>query len=338
MSTMTTPSRDEIATRKKVRRKWVWNTIKLTVLAASVAWIVLQSRKDWDDFVAQEKNWSYLGLAFFFVVSAHLVSYWRWQLLVNSLGVPLSTLTAIRLGFLGTLLNQVSIGSVGGDLFKAIEAAQRSKDKKTEVVASVLVDRAVGLLGLLLVASIGVFFTQDLSPRLVAIQWGAAMMGGVGLVTLLLVGALGAKVPLEWLRRFPVAGHTIFRLAKACMIFQGRPRLIVEVIVSSMLVHTCFTFACYLISSALFSTTPSVAEHFATIPPAMAAATLPITPGGVGVLEIAIAGLFRELPLLPDGYSPVIMATTFRFFLICVSLIGALYYFSGFGNQNHPGH
>lgn len=333
---MTKQLRDDIATHRPGRRKWLWHLIKLSVLAASVAWIVLQSRKDWDEFVAQDKNWSYLGLAFFFVVSAHLISYWRWQLLVNSLGVQLSTMTAIRLGFLGTLLNQVSIGSVGGDLFKAIEAAQRAKDKKTEVVASVLVDRAVGLLGLLLVASVGIFFTNNLSPRLVAIQWVAMLMSGIGLITLILVGALGAKIPLDWLRRLPVAGHTIFRAAKACMIFQGRPRLIVEVIGSSMLVHTCFTFACCLISSALFSATPTIAEHFATIPPAMAAATLPITPGGVGVLEIAIAGLFRELPHLPEGYSPVIMATTFRFFLICVSLIGAVYYFSGVGNRIRP--
>lgn len=335
---MTTPSRDEIATRKAASRKWVWRFVKLSVLAASVAWVVLQSRKDWDNFISQDKNWSYLGLAFFFVVSAHLISYWRWQLLVNSLGVQLSTPTAIRLGFLGTLLNQVSIGSVGGDLFKAIEAAQRAKDKKTEVVASILVDRAVGLLGLLLVASAGVFFTKDLSPRLVAIQWVAIMLSVVGLITLLLIGLFGAKVPLDWMRGLPVAGHTIFRLAKACMIFQGRPRLILEVVGSSMFVHTFSTLACCLISVALFSTTPSVADHFATIPPAMAAATLPITPGGVGVLEIAIAGLFRELPHLPDGYSPVIMATTFRFLLICVSLIGAIYYFSGFGNRNPTGH
>ncbi|XZE44873.1 lysylphosphatidylglycerol synthase transmembrane domain-containing protein [Pirellulaceae bacterium SH467] len=330
------PSRDPIATKPAGWRKWFWPFLKIAILGLSVIWIVVQSRKDWNGFVQQEKNWSYLGLAFFFVLSAHLISYWRWQLLVNGLGVPISTASAVRLGFLGTLLNQVSIGSVGGDLFKAIEAAQRAKDKKTEVVASVLVDRAVGLLGLLMVASGGMVIAPSLSPRLSAIQWVALLLSGLGLGILILIGVLGARIPLHWLRRLPGAGHTIYRLAKACMIFHGRPRLIVEVIGSSLLVHICFTLACFLISNALFSNAPSVAEHFAAIPPAMAAATLPITPGGVGVLEIAIAGLFRELPSLPEGYSPWIMATTLRLLLICVSLIGAVYYFFGFGNRREP--
>jgi hypothetical protein len=65
----------------------------------------------------------------------------------------------------------------------------------------------------------------------------------------------------------------------------------------------------------------------------MAAATIPITPGGVGVQEMAIQKLFLEWPDLPESYSGLIMATVFRALLVCVALIGAIYYFTGFGSH-----
>ena len=70
-----------------------------------------------------------------------------------------------------------------------------------------------------------------------------------------------------------------------------------------------------------------------TIPPAMAAATLPLTPGGVGVQEMAIDNLFRELPNLPEAFSGLVVAGVLRALLLCVSLIGAVYYFTGIGKR-----
>ena len=99
------------------------------------------------------------------------------------------------------------------------------------------------------------------------------------------------------------------------------------------MVHCCFTIACALISNSLYAETPTLAEHFMTIPPAMAAATLPLTPGGVGVQEMAIDNLFRELPKLPAAFSGLIVASVFRGLLIVVTLLGAVYYFTGIGKR-----
>jgi uncharacterized membrane protein YbhN (UPF0104 family) len=61
----------------------------------------------------------------------------------------------------------------------------------------------------------------------------------------------------------------------------------------------------------------------------MAAATLPLTPGGVGVQEVAMAGLFHEVAGVPDGYSGLIVAAMYRVILIAVAAFGAVVYFSG---------
>lgn len=310
---------------------------KLVILAAIVLWIIATfPKKDWEALVAREKNWWLLGQAFVLILVAHLITYWRWQRLVQALNVPFRLTEAIRLGFLGTLLNLVSIGSVGGDVFKAIEAARNTEKKRAEVVASVLVDRAIGLLGLVLVAGFSLSMATALSPRMKWIWISALVLSAVGGSGLVLIVVVGHRVPIKWLTKIPIAGHIFHRVAHACMIFQGRPRLVGELIGSSILVHCCLTFGCVLISNALYAESPTVGQHFMTIPPAMAAATLPLTPGGVGVQEVAIQSLFQELPDLPKNYSGLIMASVFRALLVCVALIGAVYYFTGFGRKSLP--
>ncbi len=308
--------------------------IKIAILLGIVVWLVRTfPEKNWKALVQQDKNWFLLGQAFVVILIAHLFSFWRWQILVHSLGVPFTLLEAIRLGFLGTLLNMVSVGSVGGDVFKAIEAARKAEKKRAEVVASVLVDRALGLLGLVMVAGIGLSFAPTLSQTMKWIWLGAVAFSAIGLAVLLLIVIVGHRVPVLWMNRIPIVGHTLHRVIHACMVFQGRPRLVVELLGASLLVHCSFTIACSLISNSLYAETPTVAEHFMAIPPAMAAATLPLTPGGVGVQEMAIDSLFKELPDLPAEFSGLIVASVLRGLLICVSLIGAVYYFLGIGKS-----
>lgn len=312
---------------------------KIAILMGIVFWLICTfPKKNWDALVEQDKNWFLLGQAFAIVLVAHLFSFWRWQILVQAIGVSFTLLEAIRLGFLGTLLNLVSVGSVGGDVFKAIEAARKAEKKRAEVVASVLVDRALGLLALLMVACIGLSIAPSLSPTLRWIWIGATAFTCVGLTVLAMIVVFGHRIPLVWVNRIPFVGHTLHRVAHACMVFQGRPMLVVELLGASLMVHVCFTIACALISNSLYAVPPSIAEHFMAIPPAMAAATLPLTPGGVGVQEMAIDNLFRELPNLPSDFSGLIVAGVLRGLLICVSLIGAAYYFTGIGEKNaYPG-
>ena len=308
--------------------------IKIVILVAIVVWLISTfPKKNWDALVQQDKNWFLLGQAFLIILVAHLLSFWRWKILVRSLGVPFSIGEAIRLGFLGTLLNMVSVGSVGGDVFKAIEAARRAEKKRAEVVASVLVDRALGLLGLVIVAGIGLSIATSLSQTMRWIWVGAILLSVIGLAVLFSIALFGHRVPILWINRIPVAGHILHRVAHACIVFQGRSKLVVELLGLSVLVHCSFTLACVLISNSLYAETPTIAEHFMTIPPAMAAATLPLTPGGVGVQEMAIDNLFRELPNLPIAYSGLIVASVLRGLIICVALIGAVYYFTGIGKK-----
>lgn len=317
-----------------VRLKHLFLAIKLLVLAAIIYWLWRNFPEEhWQVLANQKKDWGFLAQALLITLTAVLVSFWRWMLLVRALDVSMTLAEAVRLGFMGNLLNQVSVGSVGGDLFKAIEAARRSQGKRTEVVASVLVDRAIGLLGLLLITAIVLQTSSLRSGVMDAIRWGATGLAATGLVGLTLIVTLGRRLPTKPLLRLPGIGHHVRRFVDACMVFQGRYRLLLEVVLSSVVVHTLLTLSCVMVSHALYDETPTLREHFTAIPPAVAAATLPITPGGLGLQEAAIDGLFKQIGNLPEGYSPLVMAIFFRGLLLATTLIGTIYYLTGVGGK-----
>src|SRR5262249_27161693 len=87
-----------------------------------------------------------------------LLTYVRWFVLVRAQGLPFTFPNAIRLGLIGTYFNAFLPGSVGGDIIKAAFIA-REQNRRTVAVATVMIDRALGLVGLIwLVALVGGFF------------------------------------------------------------------------------------------------------------------------------------------------------------------------------------
>jgi glycosyltransferase 2 family protein len=102
----------------------------------------------------------------------------------------------------------------------------------------------------------------------------------------------------------------------------------------SIVVHFGLTGAMCLISNALYTNPPTVAQHFIVIPPAVVAGALPLTPGGLGVQEGAIDQLFREMPGVDKQFSGLVIAAMYRLMTFCVAGIGAVYYFTGIGQSS----
>ena len=121
------------------------------------------------------------------VLTAVSVTIVRWYLLVRALGLRFRLVDAFRLGYLGYLLNFVSVGSVGGDLFKAIFIAREQPGRRAEAVATVLVDRIVGMYGLVLLTSgvIGLGGIPNSDRDVVAICRLTLLVAVVGLAGIL---------------------------------------------------------------------------------------------------------------------------------------------------------
>ena len=92
---------------------------------------------------------------------------WRWRLLLVSQGVPVSFKKSLKLVFIGHFFNIVIPGSVSGDIVKAYYISKGEKNKLITTL-SVMMDRFIGLVSLLVIAFFAVLlnysFIQSVPP------------------------------------------------------------------------------------------------------------------------------------------------------------------------------
>ena len=107
-----------------------------------------------------EKHVGWLFLALVFGLAACLTGFFRWYLLVRALDLPFRYRDAVRLGFLGHLLNLMSVGVLGGDALKSLFLVRQVKGHAAEAIASVIFDRAIGMLAMFTMASVAYVLTD----------------------------------------------------------------------------------------------------------------------------------------------------------------------------------
>lgn len=309
--------------------KWLKFAIPLIILP----WLFWQVDQEQLEILRQQpKNWWLLSAAALSCLVALCVSFLRWMWIVRGVGVDLGPADAIRLGFIGQILGMVSPGSVGGDLFKAIAVARQKKHSGTSALASVLVDRAVGLYGLVVLstASLALMPNEKLTPLLTGIRNGGIALCIVGAIGLL-IAIIGGR-SFDWIeklvQKLPYVGGTLRRLVGSLRVFEHRPWLVLLVMVMSLMVHSGLACSFYMISAGLYKNPPTFLEHVQVVPSGMVAGALPIAPAGLGVQELALVEMFKQLPSVDESFSGLAVAAAYRLVTIFVSLIGLVYYFT----------
>ena len=306
--------------------------LKIAVPLAVVAWLLSRIPPDqWAVLRERDKDIPMLLAAFLFALAAVMNNFVRWFFLVRGLDLPFRFRDAVRLGFVGYFFNFVSIGSVGGDLFKAVFIAREQPGRRIEAVATVVVDRTVGLYALLLVTSAASFFLHEkaMTAELVGLcrmSYIATAIGGLSIGVVLLPG-FTTSAAAEALTRIPKLGHVFERLIGAVRMYRARPALLAGVLAQSLGTHILISASVYSLGKALYPDTPTFIEHLVMVPLAMVAGALPFTPAGFGALELAMEKLFQIVPLRPAPPG-VIIALAFRLITIAIAAVGVVYYWT----------
>ena len=313
------------------RRRIFVGAIKMAIAAAILAYLVyrLQGEGVFARLVDEPKRWGLLAIAQLLVLFGFTLNWVRWYVLVRALKLDFHLRDAFRLGALGHLMSQVSLGSVGGDLFKAMFIAREQPGKRTEAVASVIIDRVVGLYGMLLVASAGQVLAGNigaLTPELRSLKMLVLVMAGIGTVgiALLMTPALSGPRMQQWLRRIPLAGHTLSRLFGAADAYRHERRYLFAAIAIACVMHTSLVTSFWLIGQGLPILAPSFSATFLVGPLSLSAGAIPLTPAGLGTFEAAMNQLYTAVGSAPgDG---LLVAICYRVMTYVVASIGALYY------------
>jgi uncharacterized membrane protein YbhN (UPF0104 family) len=233
-----------------------------------------------------------------------LLTFVRWYVLVRAQELPFTLGNAMRLGSVGLFLSTFLPGSVGGDIVKAAFIA-REQSRRTVAVATVMIDRAVGLWGLcLLVALLGTIFwtggmlEADAAQTLQSIVGGSVGLCAISATVWILLGFLP-----EWraqrfarrLTRIPKVGHSAAEFWRAVWMYRRKETSIIQALLLSLAGHVGFVLTFYFSSLTVFSADqiPSLSTHFLIVPIGMAIQAGFPAPGGVGGGEYAFGALYK---------------------------------------------
>jgi glycosyltransferase 2 family protein len=307
-------------------KKIAWEVLKWLGAGGLLAFIVWRNQDQILIAWEQGFNVTYLLVAGLLYLPCLLITFYRWYLLVRAQDLPFREVDALRLGFIGNLFNQFLLGSVGGDLIKAGFIA-KEQHRKARAVATVLVDRLVGVYGLMLLASFcGAFFWEEASgvPELHALVIFAWAVTGCGVLAVVL------PLRVEWLsqrlEKAPWVGKVLAELLHALQMYRHRWRALLFALALAVLGHVGFVLSYYYSALAVLpdEPTPPASQHYMTIPVGMVVLAVPITPGNLGVGEAAFGRLYQIMGGTELKGAFTLLAQ--RLVALAIALLGFVFY------------
>lgn len=256
--------------------------------------------------VVSKARLEYLSLALLCYGGVLIVMSLRWRLLLSSLG-SLSVPRSFRAVLMGLTMGDFTPGRAG-DAFRAYLA---KKDGIGDFAATLPLWAVERLLDIVVVASAALLTYATI----------AEILPTRGFAPLLAVPLLAAAVLLVLilaLNRFPRAGETLFHILlrplRRLHLFEAnpaatffasgreafRPERLVPVLALTGLLWGLHILRVTLVARGLGADVPLSTMAF-VVPAAYIAAAIPITPGGLGLLELGAASLLIGAAGLPPG-------------------------------------
>ena len=240
-------------------------------------------------------NWPLLALATAGFLLPVFTMAVRWWYLLRAQQIRLPFRETIRLTFLGQFLGFVVPGMVSGDLIKAWYAFQHT-DRKAAAVVSVFVDRAAGLAAFAIVPAAVMAVMVATGTPLDTLALPAAIVGSVlaGLVVaaaVLLSRRLRKALRLDRIiARLPLQ-QQVKLTGEAVRLYGRRWPVVAGALGITFVGQAIFVTAVMMAGEAL---APQIPWHryYIYVPLIYIIAAVPISPGGIGVIEACFVKFF----------------------------------------------
>ncbi|MEZ4362383.1 MAG: lysylphosphatidylglycerol synthase transmembrane domain-containing protein [Kofleriaceae bacterium] len=218
----------------------------------------------------------------------------RWRVLLRAYGAPArpALVEAIRLYFIAVFYNTYLPGGVAGDLLRGVVTRDSfGEGGATEAIAVVLVERALGLLGVVGLAALGLLAVGDRVADTGGLWMWSGAAGAFAIVAVLML-------PLA--RR--LARLLPRRLAALAARLPGvsRPLDFLSAAALSVLTQLVAAISGWLFLRDFYPGVTFLDALF-IVPLALATTFLPITVGGAGAREAVFITLCGELLGMPSG-------------------------------------
>ena len=312
--------------------------LKVGISAAIIGYLVWNSTRGaknvnvFANLCNQQKDWTLLALAWVCCAAAVLLTFIRWWFLVRALEIPCRFADGIRIGFWGYLFNLAPLGIVAGDLVKAVMLDHEHRGYRAKALASVLVDRILGLYVLFVVATVAILLTGFSQTDKPVIRWVCNLTYFLTIVGTIALGVLlGPDLSDGRLTRMlgliPRVGPPLESLVLAVRMYRHKPLVLTLSAVGTIPVHSLFAIGCWLIACGLPDNHPTLAQHFVIMPLSSALGVVPLA---MGPMEAGVDLLYTAVPVAGRAIvagQGLVVVLVYRLITVLIAAMGAYYYF-----------
>lgn len=265
----------------------IW-VVKIAVSAGLLYWLStkIDFSRLWQDARGASLAWLAVALVLYLVMI--VISSWRWGLLLHAQHVRIGLGALTNSYLVATYYNNFLPSNIGGDVIR-IRDTVRPTGSMTRATTIVLIDRGIGLLGLVFVAAMGATAAAWLSERIgplgPGILWAGFVAGcAAAAAAVLLPHGIGWLLrPLRLVHQEWV-GERIEQLTGALAKFGDAPRAIAGGFIGALGVQAVLIGFYAAIARSLHLSVPLT--HLAIVVPlSFIVQMLPVSVNGLGVRE-----------------------------------------------------
>ena len=306
--------------------------LKFTFAAALIYWLLISGKLDLSLVKKSIQYGPQWIIALLLIFSQNGLSSFRYKLLLETKSKnKLPFFGIYKINYIGQFFSAILPGAVTGDLIKLIYVKKLDKNfSKTFLITTALLDRIIGLTGLLFLAG---FFSLIYFSEISSLSSQITNVIFINLIlfagAILFLGTLVAPYYLQ-IRivniaiRIPFLGMKISDILDQVFSLREKRKKLFFSFLISIFIHVISIFSFWIITSPFYSSHLPLSYAFTVIPVGLIATAIPLSPGGLGVGHVLFANLFSFVNI-KNG------ASLFNLFFLCNlvnNLLGIIPYVS----------
>lgn len=293
-------------------------------VSAALLYVVLRSidlGAFWERVRGMSPGW--LVLALIAYAGQQMIGVWRWDRLLRAQHVEVAKRTLTESIWVSMFFNNFLPSNIGGDVVRIRDTAPAA-GSKTLATAVVLVDRALGLTALVVIAAAGAFAAWLSGTYVPGSRWlwlGCAVLVAAAILVIAMPDFVGHLLkPVRALNR-PWLTERAQRLEDAVLRFGKAPSVLAGAFGGAIAVQLTVV-AFYLLTAKGLSVQLPTLLGAVLIPVSLAVQLAPISINGFGVREAVFAFFFRRFGLPADAAVALSLVSTGM--VMGLSLVGGL--------------
>lgn len=304
--------------------------LKASLGIALIVYMIYSGKLDLRAIInVKDKLWL-VAPAFFIILFAVTTTFYRWKILLAGQDIHCSNRDLVPMFFIGLFFSSILPGVVSGDIIKSAYIIKKAPEKKTSAVMTIILDRVIGLIGLMIICCFGFAINMDTVNSHSALKTIAFFMV-LFLAALIVFSILGLsrRVSSSRLFNYLIDKMPFSRMARelyeAFHIYRDRRRRLAYALLISIVNHSLNIIGFFMLTRALGFEFLSLKSYLFIVPTGMLTAAIPITPAGIGIGQAAFLKLF-EWSLGTTTTVGADAATIWQAMSISICMIGVYFY------------